>query len=255
MIRISLPTAVRNRLPFAAARRTGRTVMVVGMHRSGTSVLAGSLEQAGLDLGPCSTWNRFNQRGNREHPGIVAFHERLLARHGCGWYAPPETVLTWTAAERRAARRIIASFRGSACWGFKDPRATVFSDGWRELLPALQMVGIFRHPSAVAASLAAREEMTFGDSIRTWLAYNRRLLALHRARPFPLLCFDDEEQVLHRRIDAAAVSLGLRPLGGDRFFTGELKHHAPAGVPLPQEAAELYEALRQRQHGTEEVAA
>lgn len=244
---------VWNRL--AAGRRGGRAVMVLGMHRSGTSMLAGSLQQAGLELGPCSTWNEFNRRGNREHPSVVAFHERLLARQGNAWHTPPATVVPWTSAERRAARRIIASFRGSACWGFKDPRGTFFHEGWQQLLPTLAFVGIFRHPSAVAASLHVRGGMPAHDAIRIWLAYNRRLVSLHRQRPFPLLCFDDDEELLHRQIDAAASGLGLRPIGHDRFFTHELKHHLPATAALPREATDLYDTLRQRQQGFREAAA
>jgi hypothetical protein len=230
-------------------------VMVVGMHRSGTSVLAGSLQQAGLDLGPCSTWNKYNQRGNREHPEIMAFHEQLLARRGYAWHTPPSGAVTWTSMERRAASRIIASFRGSPTWGFKDPRATFFSEGWRHLLPRLRFVGIFRHPSAVAASLKAREGLEAAEALRIWLAYNRRLLALHREHAFPLVCFDDQEDSLHHQIDDVARSLGLRPSVRDRFFTGDLKHHAPADMPLPDEAANLYETLRNRQQNPKEVAA
>lgn len=253
MIRIPFPAVVRN--PFALGQPRGRAVMVVGMHRSGTSVLAGSLQQAGLDLGRCSTWNKYNQRGNRENQEIVAFHERLLSRHACAWHRPPETVVPWTSADRRAAARIIASFRGSACWGFKDPRATFFHEGWRGLLPGLEFIGIFRHPSAVAASLAAREEMPAADAFRIWTAYNLRVLRLHRERPFPLLCFDDDAESLHRQIDRAAVGLGLRPVGEGRFYADELKHHAAADGDVPREAAELYDVLRARQRVHPGVAA
>jgi hypothetical protein len=253
VMRKTIPFVVKNL--FARGRTRGRVVMVVGMHRSGTSVLAGSLQRAGLDLGRCSTWNRYNRRGNRENQEVVAFHEGLLARRGCSWHRPPAAGVSWTSAERREAARIIDSFRGSACWGFKDPRATFFHEGWTEAVPHLEFVGIFRHPSAVAASLDAREQMPTTDAVMTWTAYNRRLLTLHRERPFPLLCFDDDEAALHRQIDHAALALGLRPLGRNRFYAGELKHHAPADRPLPPEATALYEALRARQRHRAEVAA
>lgn len=249
MIRIAMPLIVRRSLPFR--RSHGCAVMIVGMHRSGTSFLAGSLQLAGLELGRCSTWNRFNQRGNRENQEVVDFHDGLLARHGCAWHSPPPAAVAWTSSDRRAARRIVASFRGAPSWGFKDPRATLFHEGWRELLPDLAFVGIFRHPTAVAESLQTREEMKADDALRIWTAYNRRLLALHEERPFPLLCFDDDEATLHEHLDRAASGLGLRPGGPDRFFTSDLKHHdpaaAPAKAPLPPGAADLYDALRSRQ--------
>jgi hypothetical protein len=245
MIRIAMPTIVRRSWPFQ--RSHGQAVMVVGMHRSGTSFLAGSLQLAGLELGRCSTWNRFNQRGNRENQEVVAFHDGLLARHGCAWHSPPPAAVPWNSAERKAASRIVASFRGVPAWGFKDPRATLFHEGWRALVPDLSFVGIFRHPSAVAESLRSREEMPAADALRIWAAYNRRLLALHEERPFPLLCFDDDEATLHEQLDRVATTLGLRPVGPDRFFTGDLKHHDPVAVSLPPAIADLYDKLRSRQ--------
>ena len=50
----------------AAEARPDRVVCVLGMHRSGTSCLAGSLEQQGLFLGETNTRGPFNLRGNRE---------------------------------------------------------------------------------------------------------------------------------------------------------------------------------------------
>ena len=46
-------------------------VLVLGMHRSGTSCLAGSLQQAGLELGDVFTSNPFNKKGNREHRDVM----------------------------------------------------------------------------------------------------------------------------------------------------------------------------------------
>ena len=40
-----------------------RLIAVLGMHRSGTSYLAGSLQEAGLILGDCHTWNKHNEKG------------------------------------------------------------------------------------------------------------------------------------------------------------------------------------------------
>ena len=51
---------------------------VLGMHRSGTSALIGSLQAAGLHLGKHNTWNAHNLKGNRENNDIVQLHEELL---------------------------------------------------------------------------------------------------------------------------------------------------------------------------------
>ena len=55
-----------------------RLIAVLGMHRSGTSYLAGSLQEAGLILGDCHTWNKHNEKGNRENQKFVDLHDAIL---------------------------------------------------------------------------------------------------------------------------------------------------------------------------------
>lgn len=220
-------------------------VMVLGMHRSGTSFLTGSLQLAGLDLGKHSTWNRHNRQGNRENPDIMAFHDMVLARRGAAWDNPPPEPVVWTTAESREAAAILACYDADR-WGFKDPRALLMTAAWESMLPSVAFIGIFRTPAAVAASLAARGRMQFPRALELWADYNTRLLALHRRRTFPLLCFDDPEPVLHQRLDRALHAVGLEPLGDRRFFTAELKHHGNPPAPLPPAIDRLYRELRAR---------
>ena len=75
-----------------------RTVYVIGMHRSGTSAIAGLLRQMGLhgpassDLIPASRWN---ERGNGESATLNRFNNRLLQRLGGSWSAPPKLDPGW----------------------------------------------------------------------------------------------------------------------------------------------------------------
>jgi len=53
---------------FFRKKSTGaETVAILGMHRSGTSCLAGSLQELGLYLGEVYDQNPHNPRGNREN--------------------------------------------------------------------------------------------------------------------------------------------------------------------------------------------
>lgn len=223
----------------------GRATMVVGMHRSGTSFLTGSLQQAGLELGRHSAWNPHNQKGNRENQAIVAFHDALLARHGCSWDNPPADLLPWSDDDRRRARRLISEYRGVPHWGFKDPRALLVVEGWRELLPGLRFVGIFRHPRAVARSLDARGGMPESQAFTLWKRYNNRLLSLYRLSPFPVLCFDEDDAILHEKLNQVLLELDLAVLSESRFFSPELKHHqVESDEGLSDELKDIYLALK-----------
>jgi len=232
--------------PRGTAAFLAPPVMIVGMHRSGTSFLTGSLQLAGLELGEYSAWNRHNLKGNRENQDIVAFHDAVLARHGFAWDNPPPGALIWTDDEIAAARRWMDQYADEPRWGFKDPRSLLLVEGWLDLVPDLQFVGIFRHPESVSRSLRKRGRITEEKAFELWKAYNSRLLELHRRMDFPLLCFDETEEILHQKLDEICAELGLKSPPDERFFTPELKHHKAKSGSIPDELKALYKALRNR---------
>ena len=83
----------RSQSAQALAPQPLEILCVLGMHRSGTSCLTGSLQEAGLYLGDCHTWNPHNLKGNRENQEIVDINDRVLADNGGAWDAPPERVI------------------------------------------------------------------------------------------------------------------------------------------------------------------
>lgn len=240
--------SIKEYLSHSFGRNTpqGRAIMVVGMHRSGTSFLTGSLQQAGLELGSHSAWNPSNTRGNRENPGIMKFHDKVLRARGCSWDEPPEGPIEWRDSEYAAARSLISAYAQAPLWGFKDPRALLLVHGWQQLLPELAFVGIFRHPLAVARSLGARNRMPLPKALALWKTYNQRLLELHVREPFPLLCFDDDEASLHARLTLVLDALGLRPTQQERFYTNELRHHIAEDGVLPAEIESMHQELLAR---------
>lgn len=222
--------------------RPERVVAVLGMHRSGTSALVGSLQQRGLFLGEHNTENRYNPRGNRENRRVLRLNEAVLGDSGGSWREPPAAVM-WSDERLGEARAILAEYAGRSLWGFKDPRTLLTFEGWAGLVPDLELVGIFRHPASVARSLASRPDLPVADPLGLWRTYNERLLGLHRRRPFPVVSFDDEAEVLERNFARVAEALGLEA-AGERFFTADLRSGEGQPDELPQAVRALYEELR-----------
>lgn len=238
--------------PLLGVRRTealpgpNRAILVLGMHRSGTSMLAGTLEEAGLDLGEVVTQAPANEKGNRESLVLMRLHEDILERSGGSWDAIPD-VVRWSTFHRAVRDLYLTSFATSPAWGFKDPRTLFTLDGWLEALPRAEFVGIFRHPELVARSLQARDGFSLEEGIALWARYNARLLELHRAHGFPLVEFVEDPDDLRRSLRAVVLRLELpRRYAPLRFFEGRLQHHRRAGADLPQEVTELYAELRGR---------
>jgi hypothetical protein len=225
-----------------------RCLVVLGMHRSGTSVLMGTLRDAGVHIGQVLDSSiEGNRKGLQEAPAVLYMQENLLEASGGSWHAPPETV-EWRELHRSVRDLFIESRAGVPLWGFKDPRTLLTLEGWLEALPHLEPVGIFRHPLPVARSLQRRNGLPLTQGVALWMAYNRRLLAWHRQRPFPLLEFHADPRHVRRGLDAvlAALDLPLRRQAAEAgFFAPELRTPLPPEEPLEGEAADLYQELQQ----------
>jgi hypothetical protein len=187
---------------------SGAPVAVIGMHRSGTSCLAGCLEDLGLNMGEVITAAPHNKKGNRENPRFWPVHDAVLARVGAAWDNPPSEPVVWTSDERAALRAVLAEYDVlPQPWGFKDPRATILLDGWFEVLPELQLIASIRHPLAVAGSLAARNGYAVGRSLDIWACYNRAVLRWREQTPFAVIDYDAPDY--EARLRRAAGDLGL----------------------------------------------
>ena len=220
-----------------------RVVCIVGMHRSGTSCLAGSLEESGLYLGEVFRVGRHNLKGNRENARIMALQEAVLVHSGGSWDQPPERE-TWSDEHRAERDSIIRSYGDVSVYGFKDPRTMLLVDFWREALPNLRLVGTLRHPQCVAQSLQKRGGGSIDDWLDLWAHYNRRLLALHEAAPFPVVRFDLGESAYRRSLLTAMAALGLRAPAEMGFFDPLLRHQERSPpVALPDRITQLYDAL------------
>jgi len=216
-------------------------VAVIGMHRSGTSCLAGCLEDLGLSLGDVVTSAPHNKKGNRENPRFWPVHDAVLARVGAAWDNPPTEPVAWTAQERADLRAVLADYDALPLpWGFKDPRATVLLDGWFEVLPDLKLIGSIRHPLAVAGSLTARNGYDQARGLAIWATYNRALLRWREQLAFTVIDYDAPDY--EARVRRAAGELGLDADRSMPFRETELNHQKPTG-DIPEEAGSLWSRL------------
>jgi hypothetical protein len=226
--------------------KTPRIVAVLGMHRSGTSWLAGSLQELGLEMGEVSTSDPHNKKGNRESPVLMEIHEGVLADNDGSWKKPPRKS-KWSDARRAALAAHVADMnaRFPGGWGFKDPRALLVLDEWLRQVPTLARVGIFRHPLAVHRSLAARSDrFDEARSVELWRAYNERLIAEHDRAPFTMLRFDVPQDRLFAGLQRVAKELSLPAADKpSRFFDAELVHNEAAAEEIPRSCRKLWDRL------------
>lgn len=147
-------------------------LVIIGCHRSGTTLLSQLLERSGVFQGK-------NRDENNESFFFMDINQWIMRRAGGNWDWPEPTRLMLRDPKSREAiiehvraytmRRIHPRFFGRnrflngtasgpsmPIWGWKDPRTTVTAEIWRSIFPQAKFIYVSRHGVDVAASLMKR---------------------------------------------------------------------------------------------------
>ena len=240
------------RFPDAAEPRLPREVLLVlGMHRSGTSALARALNLLGWGITQRPLLSRRgNEEGHWESEGLVALDDALLARLGSswdGWRRLPFAALDLMERTEWAGRIrevVVAEHPREERVAIKDPRNSRLLPLWREALEDrcnLRFLLVVRHPEEVLASLQARGEGRAGqdpvEGLLGWLRHNLDAERETRGRPRGVLLYDDLladwRGTLGRALPRAGLPFDPSPevqASIDSFLRSGLRHHAREGV-------------------------
>lgn len=207
-------------MPAWSVALLSRAIVVIGMHRSGTSAVARALAALGVDLG-----NNFldaqpeNPTGYWEDRGIVDLNERVLQTLQLTWddSAPIDAARfsgwqMWR-LRREASRYLRRWLRAQPLWGFKDPRTMRLLPFWLRVLREGHVddayLLVIRNPASVAASLHARQKMTVEAAQRLWLAYAVPFLDRLDAKPLVVVDYDLLMGDPRGQLERIARKLGL----------------------------------------------
>jgi len=222
-------------------------ILILGMHRSGTSCLTGCLEEAGLYLGDVNVEAGFNKKGNRENRSIMEHHDAILARVGASWDNPPAQDLVWEDDEKDQLIALLSAYETKAIWGVKDPRVLFLLGGWRSITKP-KYVGTFRHPQEVVASLVYRAQvwnqpMDADKAFGLWAAYNKKLLSVHTEQAFDIIRYDIEPKIYNQKLIKMASKLGLSSSAINSFREERLHNQNKTDLSVPAEYKWIWEAL------------
>jgi len=234
--------------------------VVLGMHRSGTSSVAGLLALLGATpprtlMGPKPE----NPKGFWESEVLMAFDDEILTRAGSSWDdAKPldEAVFSGEQGDdfrRRAGEKLHEEFGGADTIVIKDPRICRFYPFWREVLLAAGyepfVVIPVRDPAEVAASLHARNGMAVEEGLKLWRRHVEEAEAATRGQRRHVLIWRDLLGDWRSAVTALSQDLG-RPLHGDTpqidtFLSPDASLHLGRSHPAPDDASTaLYERMK-----------
>ncbi len=246
-----------------------RNCFILGSGRSGTSLLAGSLRDAGYYMGErLIPPSEDNPKGFYEDREINSINEALLAevtagtpnadstdddtiRWGWRWLAEVPLRTRIPCSDALTARIRDQLSRAPFC--FKDPRFCYTLPVWRQYLPDTVFVCVFREPSRTAESIVKTCErgvylhglkLTFDKAIELWSLMYRHILQIHRREGEWLFLHYD--QILSGRAIPRLEKFLEAPVDC-RFADRTLKRSTDRGNPGAS-AKSVYDSLCELAH-------
>ncbi|HMB72541.1 MAG TPA: hypothetical protein VKQ06_03145, partial [Gammaproteobacteria bacterium] len=175
--RASQPSAVQS-------RPRNRQIVVLGMHRSGTSALTGALAGMGVHVGDTdeltpTSWE--NPRGFFERRDARKICDTLLHESGADWWKvssfnPDNANFESLVAQRAAIRALVEQLNEHGTWALKEPRLCFLLPIFLSALNDPLAIIAIRHPVESARSLRRRNGFPIQAGLALWEAYTTALL-------------------------------------------------------------------------------
>jgi hypothetical protein len=222
-------------------------ICIIGMHRSGTSMIANLLRSRGLSLGPDEHLlgvNESNPFGHFEHIGFLKINEALLKHLGGSWDNPPHLHQGWEQDPAldtltSEARLLINDFADCSIWGWKDPRTTILLQFWQKIIPNLRYVICIRNPLEVALSLAQRDGVSVPAAAYLWRQYISQAIDKTKGHSRILTFYEDYFRQPIQEVNRVSEFCGLRNDGDpseiQRSISRDLRHQIGGTVELLNE--------------------
>lgn len=165
---------------FSNKENQKRIILVLGMHRSGTSLLTRGLQVLGVDLGSNLYGGIIgnNDKGFFEDVEVNEFNAEFLNALGRDWHSIEPILLdefnspTVDGFKLRAIQLLRNKLKDTQCFGLKDPRISKLMPFWLAVFNHLKIrvsyVIAFRNPMSVARSLQRRDGFDLEKGYLLW---------------------------------------------------------------------------------------
>jgi len=247
-----------------------KLIVVLGMHRSGTSVIARGLKAMGVDLGEnlLPAMAEVNERGFWEDQDFLALNVELMALSGLDWYdncpagrfQADDTRLE--PYRSRAVQLVEDRLAIYPSFAVKDPRMAVLLPFWRAVFEQVECDVVYliaiRNPRSVVDSIVRRDGFGAVKIYYLWLEHVLSSLLVTSGYPRVVVDYDVFMAEPIRQLERIgyAISFEMSPDSAremdefkDDFLSVELRHsrygiddlgNDPAAPP---DVIELYSSL------------
>lgn len=231
---------------------TGRAIIVLGMHRSGTSMLVRCIHLLGAEIAQqvIPTDAAINRDGFFEDAKVVALNDKLLSMLGICWYdfqplahqaTDSQNMKLW---QKQALAHVQEEYAGQSLSAIKDPRMSRLWIFWAPIFELaglrVDLVHIVRSPEHVAMSLKRRNGMPLAYGLLLWTAHIIDILNVEdNAASRTTLFYDSFLSDPHTNIKLIVALLGsaIAATPDYAYIEGEIGE--PRSSVSPSNGAEL----------------
>ena len=228
----------------AHSKTVGQGIIISGFHRSGTSSVTGYLHHAGITAGDdLMEAKDDNKKGYFESWGLVKLHDRFMNSKGVDWASSLNEAAPLSASDIDELTKYaeLRSSNSAGLWCMKDPRIGRYIFEWKQAVPSLKNLLVYRHPSASVYSLQKRSirelAQAYGTAelqnrflqdpdlaLKLWVEHNERYLSFFEAHERDTLV-----------VGHAAIMNGFDILSAiEKKFTLDIPSNgAPSGFLVP----------------------
>jgi hypothetical protein len=160
-------------------------VVVLGMHKSGTSLVSEIIHHSGIEMVEATPSATYDTGQHYERLSTNAINKDLLQSshlHSLETTRPLDMGKVNTQARRRAESLVGTLMTRGKDWGFKDPRTCLTYGFWKEILPDHKLVCIFRDVFEVYQHYRGKKRRGM-QALHAWYVYNRALLEAYQQAP------------------------------------------------------------------------
>lgn len=180
-----------------------KIICILGMHRSGTSMLAHLIREMGVYFGEWDDLyepSAYNLDGHFELKQIVDTHDEILRYYHRSWFDVASFRINmndpFIEKEKEILKNcILTNLRDQEYFGIKDPRMCLMLPLWNEIFLELdcqvKYIIICRNPIEVAKSLKRRDGLPYQYGEKLWYFYNNKLFSDMDEKEIFLVTYDD----------------------------------------------------------------
>ena len=220
-------------------------LLILGMHRSGTSALTRVLSLLGYELPKNVTGSsEGNERGHWESALIAEVNDEIFQEQGIVWFSWSLIELERLNSKRKVqiiedfSDKISIEFPKAVDFVLKDPRAcrtaSFILKAFNNNNITPKIIIPIRNPLEVADSLNARDNISKEQSAMIWLRYTLDAEFSSRGHSRVFTFFDELLKAPEDTLKHITSTLKIRPPVSlkiaikdiDRFLNNQLKHHS-----------------------------